>query len=158
MILYHFTKFYFLENGGTILKEGLKPSIGEEDNLPPHGAVWLTTDEDYEWHEGKSSQLDDCRIRLAIPSHDRRLVHWPKWLCKHSPETIYLLLVACDCGRDHRPSMNATYVYFGPVPLTHFRAIEYADPVKRAAFERDEALGKVQQLTPDDIAESVVAA
>jgi hypothetical protein len=25
MILYHFTDFYYLETGGTILKEGLKP-------------------------------------------------------------------------------------------------------------------------------------
>jgi hypothetical protein len=46
MILYHFTDFYYLENG-TILQEGLKPDCREDEvkmTPAPSGVVWLTTD------------------------------------------------------------------------------------------------------------------
>jgi hypothetical protein len=136
MILYHFTPFYYLQNDGTILKEGLRPSDGAKHGmLPPVGVVWLTTEEDYQWHERKSSELDQCRIRLAIPSHDRRLVHWPKWLRKHAPDIIDML-ARCDCGYDHREAMNTTYCYFGTVPLFYFREVGYADPARRLAFKQ----------------------
>jgi hypothetical protein len=133
MILYHFTDWYFLEAGGTILKEGLKPAA-EIDDLPPHGVVWLTTEEDYRWAEGKSRELDQqCRIRLAIPSHDRRLVHWPKWLRKHAPDVIEMLAVGSyPAGYDYRIPLSTTYCYFGTVPLTYFRVVEPADPEARA--------------------------
>jgi hypothetical protein len=139
MILYHFTDFYLLEAGGTILTEGLKPGVEKQGWwFPPHDVVWLTTEEDYRWAERKASEADQCRIRLAIPSHDRRLVHWPKWLRKRAPEIIAMLAL-CDSkdgGNAHTASMNATYCYFGTVPLAYFREIEYADPAKRLAFEQ----------------------
>jgi hypothetical protein len=39
-------------------------------------------------------------------------------------------------GYDHRTQINATYCYFGTVPLFYFRAVEYADPAKRLAFKQ----------------------
>jgi len=40
MILYHFTDFNFLESGGTILQEGLKPAMEKQGaELPPYGVV-----------------------------------------------------------------------------------------------------------------------
>jgi hypothetical protein len=135
MILYHFTDFCFLEVGGTILEEGLKPSDGAKHGmLPPVGVVWLTTEKDYQWHERKSSELDHCRIKLAIPSRDRRLVNHSKWLHKHAPEIIETLR-RCPCPCDHVGQMNNTWCYFGNVPLFYFRAVEYANPKARAAYE-----------------------
>jgi hypothetical protein len=136
MILYHFTDFCFLEAEGTILKEGLKPSeSGKNGMLPPYGVVWFTTEEDYRWHKGLASETDQCRIKLVIPSTDKRLVYWPKWARKHAPDIIEKLL-KCDCGLNHRRQVETTYCYFGTVPLFYFREIEYADPARRLAFEQ----------------------
>jgi len=138
MILYHFTELALLEDEGTILEEGLRPHESYRgDALPPLGVVWLTIEEDYRWANGMASERGNCRIRLAIPSHDRRLVHWPKWLRKRAPAVIELLAL-CDIeagSNRHITQMNTTWCYFGNVPLTYFRAVEYADPAERAAYE-----------------------
>jgi hypothetical protein len=133
MILYHFTDVRFLEVDGTILAEGVKPAIEKQKwVLPPFGVVWLTADTEALW----ATRPLECRIRLAVPSHDRKLVHWGKWLRRHAPEIIEML-AACDCGHDHGPSLANDYVYFGTVPLEYFRAVEYADAEMRAAYEAD---------------------
>jgi hypothetical protein len=128
MKLYHFTDFYFLKNGGTILKEGLKPAVDKQGwVLPPHNVVWLTTDESYTFE-----RQPECRITLVVSSHDRRLVRWDKWLHKHGEHEIIAVL-----DRDH-PGWRSTYVYFGNVPLSMSREVGYADPERRAAYERDQ--------------------
>jgi hypothetical protein len=134
MILYHFTKPHHLQDEGTILEDGLIPSTGN-DSLPPNCVVWLTEEEDYRWYEGLASERGNCRITLAIPSHDRRLVNHYKWLRKHAPHIIDLLRM-CDCPCDHIAQMRRAWCYFGTVPPTYFRTIEYADPAKRLAFEQ----------------------
>jgi hypothetical protein len=59
------------------------------------------------------------------------------WLRKHSPQTIEKLDQSpWPAGYDHRTQINATYCYFGTVPLFYFREIEYADPARRLAFEQ----------------------
>jgi hypothetical protein len=148
MILYHFTDFSCLENGGTILKEGLKPATDAIHGcLPPHGVVWLTTQEDYQWANGMASERDQCRIKLAIPSHDRRLVYWPKWMRKHAPDIIEMLRI-CNCGFDHAEQIATTYCYFGTVPLAYFREVEYADPVRRAAYEANPETERNAEAAP----------
>jgi hypothetical protein len=140
MILYHFTDFAYLETCGTILKEGLKPSVGKQGiDLPPHGVVWLTASPTADW----ADESPECRIRLAIPSHDRRLVKWDKWLRKHAPDVIEQL-AQCDCGFDHDRSIRNNWCYFGNVPLGMFRAVEYADPERRAEIEHAIATGQVE--------------
>jgi hypothetical protein len=83
---------------------------------------------------GKSSELNNYRIKLAIPSHDRRLVHWPKWTRKHAPDVIERLL-KCECGVSHRQQMQTTYCYFGTVPLAYFREVAPANAEERARAE-----------------------
>jgi hypothetical protein len=85
MVLHHFTSFYCLENGGTILKEGLKPAFPNDFDLPPFSSIiWFTTKSDPTamWKSGRRS---DCRITVELPSTDRRLIKWGKWLHKHLP-------------------------------------------------------------------------
>jgi hypothetical protein len=126
MILYHFTDFWFLKNGGTILQEGLKAGPSDE-SFPPTNVVWLTTSPVAVW----AIRPPECRISVVIPSHDRRLVFWKRWAQKHRPDLLEKL-AHCDCGIDHGPAIETNYCYFGSLPLTMFRAVEYADPERRA--------------------------
>jgi Helix-turn-helix domain len=64
MILYHFTDFWFLKNGGTILQEGLKAGPSDE-SFPPTNVVWLTTSPVAVW----ATRPPECRISVVIPSH-----------------------------------------------------------------------------------------
>lgn len=129
MILYHFTDFWFLKNGGTILEEGLKPTEPLHGTILPSGVVWFTTEADpvIWWGDGERSE---CRITVVIPSTDKRLVRWEVWLRKH---------VSADEMKEMTAFFNTTgiawkafYVYRGAVPLSRFRAVEYADPNRRA--------------------------
>jgi hypothetical protein len=61
-------------------------------------------------------------IELVLPSHDRKLVHWGKWVRKHAPDIIQKLW-NCDCGLDHRPSLKLHYCYFGVIPVSAFRKL-----------------------------------
>ena len=91
---------------------------------PPHGVDWLTSSPTATYAVGAGP---DCRITLAVPSHDRRLVHWPKWLRKHGEHAMIDML-----KRDFATIWQSNWCYFGTVPLSYFRAIEYADPERRA--------------------------
>jgi hypothetical protein len=106
MILHHFTGLYYLENGGTILKEGLVPKAGVH-TAPPFNVVWLTSATEPNWSARPDSY--ECRIKLAIPSHDRRLVKWDKWMRKNHPNILEWLTNGCDCGFDHGPSITTIY-------------------------------------------------
>jgi hypothetical protein len=121
-----------LETGGTIMKDGLVPGL-KYGELPPHGVVWLTKSPVPDWSVGTL----DCRIKLSIPSHDPKLVRWEPWCNKHAPHIIDILINKCTCGVDHTPSIRNTWVYFGIVPVSAFRVVEYADPEKRAEFEQN---------------------
>jgi hypothetical protein len=120
MILYHYTGYYELQNGGTILKEGLRPGGAV---MPPHNVVWLTTRAD---QAGMWDCDKECRITVVIPSTDRRLVRWQTWARKHAPELIRALV-----DKGVTTPWRDDWCYFGDVPLERIRAIEHADPVLR---------------------------
>jgi hypothetical protein len=135
MILYHFTDFWFLINGGTIMKEGLKPGLEPKDLIAPAlfapaGAVWFTTEADPAswWESGKGSE---CRITAVIPFTDRSLVSWEKWARKHFAEDE--LDSAFNEVRSRKVNYKSWYIYFGEVSRSKLRKIEYADPQRRAA-------------------------
>jgi hypothetical protein len=147
MRLYHFTDMHRLQNGGTILKEGLKPK--GDPWLPPADVVWLTANEDPEF----MFVLDDdtldpgwktnrCRITVGIPSTDKRLVRWEKWILKQRVIQIpdrnftsgeYINVVtAAGIMTGTGGEWKNYYAYFGAIPFRKIRKVEYADPVKRA--------------------------
>ena len=137
MILYHFTDFYFLKNGGTILQTGLRAGARDEVDLAmaPADAVWLSTDAEETWKQRKS----ECRITVVIPSTDRRLVRWQKWMRKRHPPHIAEQLIAA-CGSGTGDAWKNFWLYLSPVPLSMLRTIEYADPQRRAAAEEEARL------------------
>jgi hypothetical protein len=134
MMLYHFTDFHFLKVGGTILKEGLKPAVGKQGlHMPPHGVVWLTTETENTWVGDHPKE--GCRIKLFIPSSDKRLVRWETWLRKHGEHELLAGLKEGRINTGKGDAWKSFWCYFGTVPLSMFRKIEFADPEKRAAYE-----------------------
>jgi hypothetical protein len=150
MILYHFTDLYNLhhpEDGRTILKEGLKPNGIKrccKDGMPPLNAVWLTSQSDPHYMFGCDDDTPDpewktnrVRIRVAIPSTDKRLLKWETWLRRQtfvimSDGRLLLPSEIIDCfSASNLTDYKFHYVYLGVVPLSKFRAVEYADPQKR---------------------------
>jgi hypothetical protein len=143
MFLYHFTTFGHLEVHGTILAEGLKPSPRSSlDDNPPHGVVWLTADSDSvcRWYDNGPAE---CRIKIVIPSRDRRLLSYEKWIRKNwrtLPNTEYVPTVKViedrldATSRTHGYDWRDWYVYFGDVTRSMIEAVEYSDPEKRAAM------------------------
>jgi hypothetical protein len=141
MILYHFTDLCCLENGGTILTEGLKPKLAAEQMancVPPFGVVWLTTSTALTREETNlppTGAMPEVRIQLAIPSSDRKLVNWEAWLREHRPDILCAVLGFPDPEYDIRPRLKNDFVYFGTVPLKYFRTIErtaLAEPAQEA--------------------------
>jgi hypothetical protein len=145
MIFYHFTDFRFLRDGGTILQEGLKGRDEDKDYadrmMAPPDAVWLTTDTEETWRVDRKSEY---RITVVIPSTDKKLVRWDRWMRKHHPPDIAERLLAA-CAQMGNSAWKNYWLYLGPVPLSRFRAIEHADPQKRAEAESEEEL----QLHPE---------
>src|SRR5713101_1474374 len=140
ILLYHFTDFYYLKNGGTILKEGLKAHVDEDyGGVKPGNVVCFTTESQpvWWWLEGKPSE---CRVAVDIPSTDKRLVKYSAWMIENLGLEAMERIRKGDC-LCHRPElwaaiMSSWYIYFGDVSLSKFRAVEYADPKKRAAMAR----------------------
>ncbi len=136
MILYHFTSFYNLKNVGprNIQAAGLRASaagMGDwastfEFGLKPRSVVWLTSDPDPKILFEKPA---DCRIEVTIASSDKRLVHWIQYARKHS-RAPHLIDKAGVGG------MTSWWLYLGDIPLRKIRAVEYADPARRAATKR----------------------
>jgi len=120
--------------------------------MPPAGVVWLSTEGDpaVMWVEGQKSE---CRIKVVIPSTDKRLVRWEVWVRKHqSAEDAEWM---CAAAERAGLSWRSYYVYFGTVPRSKFRAIEYADPRMRAEAEAEfkrnpQVMPKVSDLLKDD--------
>jgi hypothetical protein len=123
MILYHFTDLWCIDD---IMVEGLKPAFNDDAYVQPKNVVWLTTRDDHQemWRNPK-----EVRITLAIPSPDRRLVRLADWLRKHDPDAYRIAVSLGHTG------WEAFYCYFGTVPLSYLRAVEYADPERRAAWQ-----------------------
>jgi hypothetical protein len=141
MILYHFTAFYNLdhpEDGRTILKEGLKPN--GKKGMPPLDAVWFTTQADPEFMFAKEDGTLDAdwkkhnaRIKVVIPSTDKRLMKWETWLREQSfvsfNDRIFLPSEMINAIYAHNlMGYKFYYVYFGSIPPSEFRVVEYEWP------------------------------
>ena len=139
MFLYHFTDFFRLQEGGTILAEGLKPQPQDDpEDWQPAGVVWFTTEAEPVtwWFE----QPSECRITAVIPTHDRRLMKYEKWLRKwlrkHLRHRLDEVVAIHDAQGAH---WRAWYIYFGDVPLDMLQKV---DPL--AAPQRCRALTRAQ--------------
>lgn len=165
MILYHFTDFYNLENAGpdAILAHGLKANDPSGQypifagKLRP--CVWFTSEPEANWWE----RMPECRLTIELSTISKRLVSWPKWLGRvriYEPETglrsgleIFEAAegnggIRIDLGREPTEAESRAwrhwYVYFGDVPRSAIRSVEYADP-KRSAEAK--ASGQTRTVT-----------
>jgi hypothetical protein len=112
MRLYHFTSFYNLKNVGpeNILAVGLKPHrIDWGGVCDDREGVWLTSDPDYATGDAMSAHAE-VRITVVIPSTDRRLVRWEKWMRRHCDPD--LLRVADETAKKGGFDWREWYVYF----------------------------------------------
>jgi hypothetical protein len=118
MKLYHFTDLRFLRNGGTILTEGVKPTIEKQGiEQPPYGVVWLTSHAEC----GFASREPECCIKLFIPNNDKQLVRWETWLRQHDEHEV--LAAAEATGRERGIRWRAWYCYFGIISPSMFRGV-----------------------------------
>ena len=129
MILYHFTSFYNLKNGPeNILAVGLKAmpvTDWPEEVFGGVDCVWLTSEPDL---PQRHSSYGEVRIKVVIPSSDKRLIHAPKLLRKRlSPEQL------AGFDAETGKAWRTFYIFLGSVPLDCFRAVEYADAELREA-------------------------
>jgi hypothetical protein len=111
-----------------IKTEGLRPSLAPRDYHPgfDHGAwpsvvVWLTTSRTpYAWW--RDPGMYARAIVVAIPTCDRRLISFPRWLREnYGPEDFSELAHSIDNAvggvwRDH-------WLYMGRVPPERIKAI-----------------------------------
>jgi hypothetical protein len=117
MVLYHFT---FLRHRESIVAEGLRPS----DDV-----VWLTTDSETIYASDQYGNLlehaHDCRIKLVIPSHDRRLINWGRLVRKRGGrEEVEFYLRNPYLGPERaRRTVQDWHCYLGTVPPDYFREI-----------------------------------
>jgi hypothetical protein len=147
--LYHFTAFWNLRNVGedNILAAGLRPGVSTEywplDGIPP--CVWLTANGDDRFFE----RAPECRITVVIPTRDRRLVSWPKYLRKAVGAADFEKMTQAQDRERNAVGQVITWrqwwMYFGTVPLSMFTVVDCADPVRRA-----EAAGQGRLWTPGE--------
>ena len=85
----------------------------------------------------------DCaRIKVVIPSTDKRLMKWETWLREQSfvsfNDRIFLPSEMINAIYAHKlMGYKFCYVYFGSIPPSEFRGVEYADPQMRAETETE---------------------
>ena len=143
MRLFHFTATEHLQ---AILAEGL--AKGDVPISPTEGvnAVWLTTDDDPDGHglsDGRLLTREEraacarvlgreppenarflnkraVRIKVMIPSSDRRLVHWPKWARKRLDRDWYSTLDRTGGGKS-----ASWYLFFGCITPGQFLAVDH---------------------------------
>ena len=65
-------------------------------------------------------------LTRVIPSTDRRLVRWVGWAREYDPDAYRIAVSLGHTG------WEAFYCYFGTVPVSYLRAVEYTDPERRA--------------------------
>jgi hypothetical protein len=118
MILYHYTSKAYLpliEIGGL--------EVGEVPLTPTklRNAVWLTTDSNPDGHglDGSCLNKRAVRITVRIPTHDRKLKHWPAWGRKRLARWWYAALDEAGGGKS-----ESWYLYFGTIPPSAFLAVE----------------------------------
>jgi hypothetical protein len=110
---------------GSVLVAGILPAKSDDYDpvlrspLPP--CVWLTSDPDM---PDDFCTRHGVRISVVIPSTDRRLVHWPKYIRKHDAG-----IVETQCRAPYTPAFAQRaaaqfYVYFGPVALDRIRKVD----------------------------------
>jgi hypothetical protein len=138
MILYHFTSLYNRRNAGpdAILASGLKPKANDYNGMLPAPippTVWLTADPDPAIPI--MSSYREVRITLAIPAAERRLVHWFSYLRRHLDSEGFDEFVRRIADEPYGPALVGAaerfYAFFGRIRPSKFRAVEYADPVRR---------------------------
>lgn len=146
MILYHFTDLYSLKNAGpdAILAAGLKAHDPNDDypmfagKLRP--CVWLTSEPELSRFFQRAG-AQDVRITVELSAISKRLVSWPKLLQRTKIFEQFELMerrksLTEDLGRDptdaELKAWRYWWIHFGDVPLKALRAVEYADPVRRA--------------------------
>jgi hypothetical protein len=146
MILYHFTHCYNLSYGeepdrpakGSILDVGLVPTkldwghLIAVDNV---GVVWFTSDP--QPAQIFLDGLPEFRIRVAIPERDPLLWNWVRFLRKCLPREQFEACRSCWVEDGLWKQVQTNWLYFGPVPLARFRAVEYSDPKERAKAEAE---------------------
>src|SRR5262249_29584163 len=119
-----FTDLWSLDEGGTILHEGLKPAADQGEWPPPppfDPVVWLTSEPECTFFE----PIPEVRITVAIPSNDRRLVRWETWLRKHGAQKVIAASYEAMNNGWNNGAWRAFYCYFGTVGLNRIRRVEY---------------------------------
>ena len=111
---------------GSILVAGILPHYDHLLRSPLPPSVWLTSDPDM------PDDFCTVRISVVIPSTDRRLVHWPKYIRKHDAS-----IFETQCRAPYTPAFAQRaaaqfYVYFGPVTLDRIRKVEGVTACKLA--------------------------
>jgi hypothetical protein len=113
---HHFTKMYFLQRGGTIQREGLKPPDNNNAQLDAlvDGVVWFLPIPMRLGLFAKPWDRSDCRLTCVIPVRDKRLTHWRQWLRKNLPPYQHQQAIALNeqAGKPWR----SYWIYFGAVP------------------------------------------
>lgn len=136
MKLYHFT---LQRNVESIRANGLIPGA--------EGVVWLTTDpatiHASDLNGNLLAHAHDCRITLVIPSHDRQLISWQRWLRKQGGvEEVEHYLRNPYLGAERaRHTIEDWYRYRGVVAPECFREIVEMLP----PHEQSERLAMVNQ-------------
>jgi hypothetical protein len=145
MILYHFTSLYNLRNvwPENILAAGLKAMPVKDWPEKAVGkikrCVWLTTNSDLPFQFCSYSEV---RIKLVIPSSERRLVHVLKRVRKRVSSEFIAGVDADTAGQ-----WRTFYMYFGDIPIDCFRAIENGSSALREEMLSGH-LGLVLPLSP----------
>ena len=111
---------------GSILKAGLSPNQGGDydqlltEPMPP--CVWLTTNPDMSavFLNGEYLDHGNWRVTVVIPSTDRRLVHWPKYMRRRARFEMRM------SGWIRREA-EGCFCYFGEVARDRIRAVDHSD-------------------------------
>jgi hypothetical protein len=129
VILYHFTTIEFLgpdpKPGEVELNREL--SIGEVilRGGSLSNAVWLTSDPD----PGGGGPHRCLRIKVVVPSTDRKLVNWHKWARReYGADGFARSLAAVPIGADEmRRRTRSWWMYWGTIPPGRFVDAEFIE-------------------------------
>lgn len=134
MLLYHFTTIDFISPDRTPGEVELRAlSIGEvplRDGSAAN-AVWLTTDPEVQLRANLDGPQGLFRIKLRVPSSDRKLKHWHKWARREYGNDFFERFFA-DLSVRHNVSADvarrktrAWWMYWGIIPPEWFVQVEF---------------------------------